>query len=111
LAIGLQWFALQSVAWTVMMIRNARQVSFCNAVKRTFDGAHPCSLCQIVNKGKSSEQKRDLHAPNPKIDIICVARPIRLLPSSAALDYASVSFRNSEIEYSPPSPPPRSLLS
>jgi hypothetical protein len=108
--VGLQWLALQSVAWTTMMISNARQVSFCEAMKRTFDGAHPCSLCHVVNKGKTSEQKRDIPASATQIDIVCVSRAIRLLPRVEEFRYAPRSPRISEIEYSPPAPPPRLAL-
>jgi hypothetical protein len=107
---GLQWLALQSVAWTAMMLQNTKQVSFCEAVKRTFDGAHPCSLCHVVNKGKTSEQKRDLQTSATQIDIVCVSRAIRLLPVLTQFQHASSDARFSEIEYSPPSPPPRAEL-
>lgn len=109
--IGLQWFALQSLAWTTMMIQSARQVSFCKAFKRTFDGAHPCSLCHVVNKGNTSEQKRDLQTFGAKIDMVCVSRPIRLLPRLAHFQHALSDTRFSKIEYSPPAPPPRLVLS
>jgi hypothetical protein len=109
--VGLQWLALQSVAWTTMMISNARQISFCEAMKRTFDGAHPCSLCHVVNKGKTSEQKRDIQTSGTQIDIVCVSRAIRLLPGLAQFQHTSSDARFSEIEYSPPAPPPRLVLS
>ena len=107
LAIGVQWFALQSVAWTAMMVRNAKQVSFCEAVKRTFDGAHPCALCHVVNKGKASEQKREMQTSFAKIDIVCVSRKLRFLPSQIPFEYVTSNSRLSETDYSPPVPPPR----
>ncbi|HST31748.1 MAG TPA: hypothetical protein VLK27_13010 [Chthoniobacterales bacterium] len=105
--VGLQWLALQSVAWTTMVLSNARQVSFCEAVKRTFDGKHPCSLCHVVNKGKTSEQKRDVQIGATKIDIVCTSRAIRLLPGLAQFNHASLDPWFSEITYPPPAPPPR----
>ena len=75
-----------------MMIQNAKQTSFCQAVQRTFDGGHPCSLCHVVNKGNASGQKHDAQAAPPKIDIICVARTIRLLPIFAFFEYAPGDF-------------------
>jgi hypothetical protein len=106
LAIGLQWFGLQSVAWTAMMVRNARQVTFCQALKRTFDGAHPCSLCHVVNKGNA--QKRDVQTASTRIDIACVSRTIRLLPRQIPFEYPIKSVRFGESLDSPPVPPPRS---
>lgn len=109
LTIGLQWLALQSVAWTAMMLSNAKQVSFCQAVKRTFDGSHPCSLCHVVSKGKASEHRRDFQSSLAKVDIVCVSRVIALLPRLASWDYGTMSVSFSEAEYSPPAPPPRAL--
>jgi hypothetical protein len=106
-AVGLQWLALQSFAWSGMMISNATRVSFCEAVKRTFDGAHPCPLCQFVNKGKTSQQKGDVQATATKIDIVCVSRLIRLLPASEQFEPGSSNAWFSEIKYAPPAPPPR----
>ena len=94
-----------------MIVSNARQVSFCEAVKRTFDGAHPCSLCHVVNKGKTSEQKRDIQSSSAKVDIVCVSRLIRLSPRVVPFRYSAVWLSFSEIEYSPPGPPPRLGLS
>jgi len=107
LAVGLHWLTLQSAAWTAMMFRNVTQVSFCQAVKRTFDGAHPCSLCHIVNKGKASDQKRDAQTSSAKIDLVCVSRLIRLSPDSESIRYATSQIEISETGQSPPVPPPR----
>jgi hypothetical protein len=110
LAVGLHWLTLQSVAWTAMMLRNVTQVSFCQAVKRTFDGAHPCSLCHIVNKGKASDQKRDAQISSAKIDLAFISRVIRLLPQRMPFQYATLEVRLSDTNHSPPSPPPRAEL-
>ena len=58
-AIGLHWLTLQSIAWTTMLIDYSKRAPLCRAISQTFDGAHPCSLCQVVNAGKSSEKKSD----------------------------------------------------
>jgi hypothetical protein len=110
-AIGLQWIALQSLAWTTMLIDYSKRAPLCQAIAQTFDGAHPCSLCHVVATGKASEKKPDMQSPVPKIDIICVARAIRLISPFARFQYAFRDFSVSEIEQSPPVPPPRSLLS
>src|SRR6266487_6598025 len=71
LSIGLHWIALQSLAWTTMVIEYSKSASLCQAIAQTFDGAHPCSLCNVVSKGKNSEKKQDLRSSSPKIDMIC----------------------------------------
>jgi hypothetical protein len=110
-AIGLHWVTLQSLAWTTMLIEYTKSASLCQAISQTFDGAHPCLLCHIVNKGKASEKKPDAQSPSPKIDIICVARTIQLRQPFALFKYAAATFPSSDIGYSPPVPPPRSLPS
>ena len=106
-AIGLHWVALQSFAWTNMLIEYSKRAPLCQAIAQTFDGAHPCSLCHIVAIGKASEKKTEIQSPVPKIDIICVARVIQLISPVALFDYTLRDFSVSEIEHSPPVPPPR----
>ena len=106
-AIGMHWVALQSFAWTSMLIEYSKGASLCQAIAQTFDGAHPCSLCHVVATGKASEKKTDVQSPVPRIDIICVARVIRLISPVALFDYTLRDFSVSEIEHSPPVPPPR----
>ncbi|PWT79907.1 MAG: hypothetical protein C5B58_12640 [Acidobacteria bacterium] len=110
-AIGLHWIVLQSFAWTSMLIDYSKRAPLCQAIVETFDGAHPCSLCHVVATGKASEKKSDIQSPAQKIDIICVARVIRLISPLARFQYGSCDFSVSEIEQSPPVPPPRSFLS
>jgi hypothetical protein len=106
-AIGLQWVALQSVAWTSMLIKYSKRGPLCQAIAQTFDGAHPCSLCHVVAGGKASEKKKDVQSPAPRIDIICVASAIRLGAPFVPFQYIIRNFSVSEIQQSPPVPPPR----
>jgi len=110
-AIGLHWIALQSVAWTTMIIDYSKRAPLGEAITQTFDGAHPCSLCHAVNHGKNSERKSDLQSPAPKIDMIYTACAIRLIPPFNLLEYALDNFSFSDIGKSPPVPPPRPLFS
>jgi hypothetical protein len=107
-AIGLQWLALQSIAWTAMIVDHSKHASFCKAIAQTLDGAHPCSLCYMVNKGKASEKKSDLQSLTPKIDMICAKRAVALIQLFVHLEYSAGDFSFWEIGYSPPVPPPRS---
>ena len=106
-AIGLHWMALQSVAWTTMLVQNAKHASLCKAIAYTFDGAHPCSLCHAVNAGKNSEKKSDLSSVTLKIDMIFAPRPSLLVPRFVRFDYPRVSFVFSASAPSPLVPPPR----
>jgi hypothetical protein len=93
-----------------MLIDYSKRAPLCQAVAQTFDGAHPCSLCHVVNKGKTSERKSDLQSPAPKIDMICVSRSGHLIRPVIPFKYTMRDFCSSQIGRSPPVPPPRSLL-
>jgi hypothetical protein len=109
-AIGLHWVALQSVAWTTMVIEHAKQQPLSLAISQTFDGNHPCSLCRAVNTGSHSEKKPDVQQSTLKIDMICAIRTVGLLPPFVPFDYKTNSFSFSEGGQSPLVPPPRPLL-
>jgi hypothetical protein len=110
-AIGLQWLALQSIAWTAMIVDYSKHGSLCEAVVKAFDGAHPCSLCKIVNKGQTSEKKSHLQLLTPKLDLICTKGAVTTLPPFVQFKYPVSDFSVCTIGQSPLSPPPRPLLS
>ncbi len=61
--LGGQWAALQSVAWTGMFINFVQTAPVGEALKMTFDGEHPCSVCHLVREGrKSQESDRELQS-------------------------------------------------
>jgi hypothetical protein len=108
-AIGLHWIALQSLAWTTMVIDYSKHAPLRAAIAQALDGGHPCSLCHAVNTGKNSEKKSDFQSSTPKIDMICVTRAIRLMPPFSRLDYLTSDFSVCGLRQSPAVPPPRSL--
>jgi hypothetical protein len=123
-ALGLQWAALQSTAWTLMLIENAKKESLARAVKYTFDGAHPCSLCRGISEARSSEKSLDLASgngdakqkpPGPtrslKVDLLLVARRLFLSGAFKNLSYEWERVQILERHEAPPVPPPRLLLS
>src|SRR2546423_67182 len=107
LSLGFHWVALQSVAWTTMLVSNACHAPLGDAVAKTFDGAHPCSLCHVVRAGEKSDKKSGLQAPSPKIDLICLAHPVPFQRPFIPFVYPTIVFHCSDIGDSPPVPPPR----
>ena len=108
-AFGLHWVALQSVAWTTMLFEYSKHAPLCQAIAQTFDGSHPCALCHAVTKGKKSEKKSEFQTPSAKIDLICSARVICLIPGFVQFEYGVINSSFSAIGDSPPVPPPRCL--
>jgi hypothetical protein len=92
-----------------MMVRNARQVSFCEAVKRTFDGAHPCDMCKRISKASSTEKKQNNPRGEAKTDLICVVRQVALLPPFVPVDYSQPVSSLITGSRQPPSPPPEAI--
>jgi hypothetical protein len=109
LALGLQWLALQSLAWATMLASNARHAPLTEAVARTFDGDHPCALCHTVATAKKSEKKSDIQTATVRIDLICPIQTLERLPSCVPYNYAQGRFTIPERLSAPPVPPPRSL--
>jgi hypothetical protein len=103
--------ALQSLAWTSMLIDYSKRAPLCQAIAQTFDGGHPCWLCHAVNASKNSEKKSDLQSPAQKIDMICALSTGRLIRPFIPFEYTVPDFCSSQIGRSPPVPPPRRLLS
>src|SRR6266404_5317483 len=102
LSIGLHWIALQSLAWTTMVIDYSKRAPLCQAIAQTFDGAHPCSLCNVVSKGKNSAKKQDLRSATPKIDMICAPLANRITRPFVPFEYAINSCCSFELGHSPP---------
>jgi hypothetical protein len=109
-AIGLHWVAIQSIGWTTMLIEYSKRVPLRQAIAQTFDGSHPCALCHVVTTGKKSEKKSEFQIPTPKIDLICLARVLRVVPPFVGFEYGAIDYSFSIIGDSPPVPPPRSLV-
>ena len=74
---GGHWLALQSLAWTEMLVKYSQQAQLSEAVSKTFDGQHPCALCRTIEQGKKSER----HAPVE----VAKMKPVFVLPVGSAL--------------------------
>ena len=109
LSLGFHWLALQSVAWTTMLVANARPTPLSEAVAKTFDGAHPCELCQAVAAGKKSEKKSEVLPAVVKLDLICTLRTLSGCRRGFPMDIRGRTSAIPERAQAPPVPPPRSL--
>lgn len=108
LSLGLHWAFLQTVAWTGMAVRYARENTIEQAISMTLDGQHPCNLCHVIKKGREEERKQEQQQGKlPKLDFALVwETPLR----APALPHARVALKPSFlIEHPPvpPKPPPR----
>ena len=105
-AIGLHWCALQSIAWTTMVIEYSKDAPCTEALAKDLDGQDPCSLCQAVQTGKKSEQKNNVRVVT-KIDFYCVASTNSRVHEFLPLGYPADTTTPIARPNSPPTPPPR----
>ena len=54
---GGHWAVLQAVAWGQMLRDYSRGATVAEAIEKTFDGEHPCSMCVKVKNGREREEK------------------------------------------------------
>ena len=107
LSIGLHWALLQSVAWTGMFVGFAQQTSLREAFSKTFDGKHPCRLCNLVRDGQKSEKEKAPQLPLVKIESVPCADAFELLPPPPFSPPPAFDMAVLPRAESPPCPPPR----
>lgn len=111
---GAHWMALQSVAWTRMLLDYSRNGSVVVAVSKTFDGQHPCHLCSRVVEESGSERKVPASLdPAQKVSLYLAPRAVHvLLPPGADHDYPGIaSLKPGDVCLDPPGPVPRLFVS
>jgi hypothetical protein len=111
MAIGAHWFVLQSVAWTTMLADNLRSASFQQAVQRTFDGKHPCSLCEQISKSKQSEKKSEFQLEPNKFEFSYAPCAFIFVAPQQFQELRVSDCVGNSLAHAPPAPPPRQLLS
>ena len=108
-SLGLHWALLQSAAWVGMAVSFSQTAPLREALAKTFDGKHPCSLCKMVAEGKRSEKKQETLQPLVKLELFFVPSCITLLaPALDPLSFTPVEAMTARNE-APPTPPPRQL--
>ena len=116
LTLGLHWTAIQSMAWTSMIVSRARTGSLSEALRTTFDGQHPCRLCLVVREGRAADRASSespsgdttrAGAPT-RLDLAPASAPFRLIADGAALPPPAIARAALPSRSDPPPlPPPR----
>jgi hypothetical protein len=108
--VGGHWAFLQSIAWTTMLAQNLQTESLAAAVSKTFDGEHPCSLCDQITEGRKAEKKSAPLDLKLKKFEMAIERSTQVFvqPSDfSLLPLLNASARS--VADAPPIPPPRFL--
>jgi hypothetical protein len=106
---GAHWGALQSVAWTRMLAENLRTTSFAEAVVRTFDGQHPCSICKVIASAKKSEKQVEFSQPVTKLEFPLTMQSLLLIAPTHSQLVPTANELVESLFYQPPTPPPRAI--
>lgn len=105
-AIGLHWAALQSIAWVGMLFDYARSGSIVSAIEMTFDGKHPCPLCNAISKGQQSGKKPEYQLGG-KIDMDHALQEALLIPPVYDFSWPVSASGSQAFSPEPIVPPPR----
>lgn len=104
--LGGHWAVLQSVAWAKMLVEYAQSDSIRNAITKTFDGEHPCSLCHTVSDGRQKEEKKAAATTVAKLDAVLAPAVQTPAVRVAVWSYPPWQMTENVRESAPPTPPP-----
>lgn len=112
-SVGLHWAVLQSAAWVSMMVSYSKNATVVEALEKTFDGEHPCSLCKMVEKGTSTDysgnqdkSRQEAASKIHKIDFMLTTADAVAMPPPGKPDFAPFTqpliSRTADVQTPPP---------
>jgi len=108
---GAHWDVIQVFAWVNMFSSNIGEISYREAVVRTFDPAEKCEVCAVVEKAKQEEQSNSILAGQFKEKQPLIVLSVKLIiASDPELDFSRTPdcYRNwIGMIYRAAVPPPR----
>ena len=110
--VGLNWTALQLVAWTGMALENAHTMKLSLAVEKAIEGQQSCVICRLLNEKQKTKSDSPLSKLNSGIELKAVLKEDKIV---------LVAFHDFKIRFgvfnrpitfldSPPSPPPQGAV-
>lgn len=112
LSLGLHRGVVQGIAWTQMLVNYASETSLMEAVEMTFDGQHPCPLCEAVKDDREAEHKQtpDSTQAGKKLHAVLAAFPALITPSADDGSFPGQYFQVVCRFRQPEMPPPRRVM-
>lgn len=110
LSLGLHWAVIQGIAWTTMLVSYSQSDGLIQAVTKTFDGQHPCPLCEAVEDGSRKTGGKNAEGAKPSLKKFeaVVADTLRIVPPAARrLTYPHLIQKAEAGKHPPPEGPPR----
>src|SRR3974390_2687524 len=103
-SIGLHWAFFQSVAWVGMVITYSQESTLTDALGKTFDGKHPCSLCKQIAKEQKAQKKSDRQFEGKRLEFISSRKTIVFTPPTVFCLQTTANDFAPRISDSPPVP-------
>ncbi len=101
---------LQVAAWAGMLVKYSREASFAEAVVMTFDGEHPCAVCDSIREQETNDSTLKQLTPLHRI-VVYFEAPARWIQSLHPLDVLEDRAVPLErVSPLPEVPPPRSFV-
>ena len=109
LSLGLHRGVVQGIAWTQMLVRYTSETTLLEAVEMTFDGLHPCPLCEAARKDAGAGQKQPQQSSQAakKLHAVLTVVPRLIAPSSDDCSFAMCHQSLMRRYQTPETPPPR----
>lgn len=107
LSLGLHWTLLQSVAWVSMVVQYSAEAPIAVALLRTFDGKHPCQICEVVQTGANAEREQSDRFSPEKQDVLFQSCCVVVNHPDLPVPVYPLSAFSSSSATAPPKPPPR----
>ena len=108
--IGLPQGLLQTVAWGLMLTSYSQESGFSEGLRKTFDGHHPCSLCERIAQTRPGSTPTTLSALSTlPADFLWVLETVTGLISSSreVSHFSSTAYLIGADRASPLLSPPR----
>lgn len=113
-SIGAHWGVLQVVAWAQMIKSYTAEKGLVQGIEETFNGEHPCAMCQKIAESKKHTDEKAPLAPDraemskwlslPSGYVVAAVIPTDLIPGKMP---GEILLGASQWETTPPTPPPR----
>jgi hypothetical protein len=107
---GGHWVLMQSIAWTTMIVTYSQDSTITAAVQKTFDGAHPCNICQTVSAGigkQTSDTAIGNSSQHADLPYVFFNAPNTLFPPTISYFLQTSDTAGETLLPSPATPPPR----
>jgi len=94
IAVGGHWAVLQSVAWVSMAVTYSKTDSLEVALKKTFDGRHPCKLCAAVKEASKRNKSSLCSRSKPNSTLFaCKQSPTFIPPCRSSCSPVHLTLR------------------